>query len=89
MAWLSWGILIAACAAAVINVCYLIRFPKAIKWWLRFVNTIALIGFALIYLLMGINYFDTLQPPPILVRPSAILLILLLASETLFDLYYK
>lgn len=86
MEWLSWLIFATALGAAAVNIFYLLTNPGGAKWWLRFVNAIALIMFSLIYLLLGINFFEQSQPPPILVRPGAILLLLLLTAETLFDL---
>ena len=87
--WLSWAIFAAALFAAGVNGWYLVEYPKGNKFWLRFLNAVLICYFGFLYLFMGMNLFNLAQPPPILVRPGIVLLLLLLASEALFDVLRK
>lgn len=85
MEWLAWLVFICALAAAGVNIYYLIKFPKGAKWWLRFIQALAIIYFGFIYLLIGLSYFDLDLYGPYTIRPGVGLLLLLLASEAVFD----
>jgi hypothetical protein len=75
-----------ALLAAGVNAYYLIKFPRGTKWWLRFVQALAIVAFGFIYLLMGIDYFDLPTYGPMLIRPGIATLLLLLAAEPLYDI---
>ena len=84
MTWLSWLVFLAAIFAVGTNGLYLVRKPDGVKWYLRFFNALAISYVGMLYLLLGLEYFDY-SLPPMFIRPGILILLLLLAAEPIAD----
>lgn len=86
MSVLTWFVVFSCAVAIAFNGWYVVKFNNGPKRNIRVLNCILLFGFGMIFVLLGVNYYGAPTPPVFVIRPAVILLVLMLAAESLYDL---